>query len=66
MRYTIKTEAWWRRFLRETKSCESMLPRKTSKDIILVPVPQTTTGGRGENPKVSERIKFKELGIMTP
>ena len=30
------------------------------------PVPQTNTGGRGENPKVSERTMVKELGKMTP
>ena len=31
-----------------------------------VPVPQTDTGSRGENPKVSERTLVKELGKMTP
>ncbi len=31
-----------------------------------VPVPQTDTGRRGENPKVSERTLVKELGKMTP
>jgi hypothetical protein len=30
------------------------------------PVPQTDTGGRGENPKVNERTLVKELGKMTP
>jgi hypothetical protein len=30
------------------------------------PVPQTNTGRRGENPKVSERTLVKELGKMTP
>ncbi len=29
------------------------------------PVPQTDTGSRGENPKVSERTLVKELGKMT-
>ena len=33
---------------------------------ILIPVPQTDTGSRGENPKVSERTLVKELGKMTP
>ena len=33
--------------------------------MILVPVPQTTTGGQGENPKVSEITMVKELGKMT-
>ena len=30
------------------------------------PVPQTDTGSRGENPKVSERTMVKELGKMAP
>ena len=49
-----------------SKSTDAMLPRKTSKDIILIPVPRTDTGGQGENPKVSERTMVKELGKMTP
>ena len=32
----------------------SRLPRKSSKLIIRVPVPQTDTGSQGENPKVLE------------
>src|SRR5699024_11960602 len=31
-----------------------------------VPVPQTDTGRRGENPKVSGRTLVKELGKMAP
>ena len=31
-----------------------------------VPVPQTDTGGWGENPKASERTVVKELGKITP
>ncbi len=31
-----------------------------------LPVPQTDTGSRGENPKVIERTLVKELGKMTP
>lgn len=31
-----------------------------------VPVPQTDTGSRGENPQVSERTLVKELGKITP
>lgn len=31
-----------------------------------LPVPQTDTGSRGENPKVCERTLVKELGKMTP
>ena len=34
--------------------------------VYIVPVPQTDTGSRGENPKVSERTLVKELGKMTP
>ena len=30
------------------------LPRKSSKHMIKVPVPQTDTGSQGENPKVLE------------
>ena len=30
------------------------------------PVPQTDTGGWGENPKVSGRRVVKELGKLTP
>ena len=43
-----------------------MLPRKTSKDILYIPVPRTDTGAQGENPKVSEETMVKELGKMTP
>ena len=31
-----------------------------------LPVPQTATGGQGENPKVRERTLVKELGKMVP
>ena len=31
-----------------------------------VPVPQTDTGRRGENPKARERTPVKELGKMAP
>ena len=31
-----------------------------------MPVPQTDTGGQGENPKARERTLVKELGKMTP
>ena len=33
---------------------------------ILIPVPQTDTGSRGENPKVLERFMAKELGKIDP
>ena len=42
------------------------LPRKASSEKTARPVPQTDTGSRGENPKVSERTLVKELGKMTP
>ena len=45
---------------------DSRLPRKVSKGQNHVTVPQTDTGGRGENPKVLERNLVKELGKMTP
>ena len=32
---------------------------------VSVPVPQTDTGGRGENPKTNGRTLVKELGKMT-
>ena len=52
--------------VREPKPSDAMLPRKTSKDIIYIPVPKTNTGGQEENSKVSERTMVKELGKMTP
>ena len=48
------------------KSSDSTLPRKVSKDMLLIPVPRTDTGGQGEYPKVSERTMVKELGKKTP
>ena len=44
----------------------SMLPRKASKGVEQVTVPQTDTGRRGENPKALERTLVKELGKITP
>ena len=44
----------------------SRLPRKSPKHIVMVPVPQTDTGSRGENPKVLERFMAKELGKIDP
>ena len=43
-----------------------MLPRKTSKEINVVTVPQTDTGRRVENTKALERTRVKELGKLTP
>ena len=42
------------------------LPRKAAYRVPLVSVPQTDSGGRGENPKARERTLVKELGKMTP
>jgi hypothetical protein len=44
-----------------------MLPRKApTKLTSALTVPETDTGGRGENPKALERTLLKELGKMTP
>ena len=45
---------------------DSMLPGKASYTFILVTVPQTDTGGQGENPKALERTRVKELGKLAP
>ena len=43
------------------------LPRKASMELTArATVPQTDTGGRGEDPKALERTLPKELGKMTP
>ena len=42
-------------------SCQEKLLTRT-----IVPVPQTDTGGQGENPKARKRTLVKELGKMTP
>ena len=43
------------------------LPRKAPVELTAdVTVPQTDTGGRGEDPKALERTLPKELGKMTP
>ena len=39
---------------------------KPLSDETQVPVPQTDTGGRGENPKVIGKTLVKELGKMDP
>ena len=45
----------------------SQLPRKAPVESTAdVTVPQTATGGRGEDPKALERTLLKELGKMTP
>ena len=44
---------------------ESTLSRKAAI-VLYAPVPQTDTGGRGENPQTDGRSVVKELGKMTP
>ena len=41
------------------------IPRKADKLWLIVTVPQTDTGSRGEKPKVLEWITAKELGKLT-
>ena len=47
-----------------TEADEFTLARKAAKSL-KVPVPQTDTGRRGENPKTNERTIVKELGKIT-
>ena len=42
------------------------LPRKSSKLMDILPVPQTDTGRQVEHTKVFERTLVKELGKLTP
>ena len=45
------------------------MPRFQEKPLSFRPcetVPQTDTGGQGENPKALERTRVKELGKMVP
>jgi hypothetical protein len=48
-----------------TEVLDLTLPRKASRRG-WVPVPQTDTGRRGENPQVLGKTLVKELGKMTP
>ena len=48
------------------RSVRVRLPRKASKGVYQVPVPQTDTGRLGEHPKARERTLAKELGNLTP
>ena len=45
---------------------DPMLPRKAARGATLESVPQTDSGGRGENPKALERTLVKELGKLPP
>ena len=48
------------------KLVDSILPRKAACGALLLPVPETDTGRKGENPKARERTLAKELGKLTP
>ena len=46
-----------------------LMPRFQEKPLsfrLHATVPQTNTGGQGENPKALERTRVKELGKMVP
>jgi hypothetical protein len=43
-----------------------MLPRKSPRGAYEVSVPQTDSGGRGENPQALERTLVKELCNLPP
>jgi hypothetical protein len=45
---------------------DPMLPRKSPRGAYEVSVPQTDSGGRGENPKALERTLVKELCNLPP
>ena len=47
-------------------AADTTLPRKVPQGALRVTVPQTDSGGRGENPKALERTLSKELGKFTP
>ena len=42
------------------------LPRKSAKDICMIPVPQTDTRGHVKSTKALERFTAKELGKIAP
>ena len=48
-----------------SEAAEPKLSRKAAI-VVSVPVPQTDTGSRGENPQADGRSVVKELGKMTP
>jgi hypothetical protein len=47
---------------------KTLIPCRLEKSLgsLSMPVPQTDTGGQGENPKARERTLVKELGKMIP
>ncbi len=53
----------------DTTVSKSLMPRFQEKPLSFrscATVPQTDTGGQGENPKALERTRVKELGKMVP
>ena len=53
----------------DTTVWKSLMPRFQEKPLSFrscATVPQTDTGGQGENPKALERTRVKELGKMVP
>ncbi len=52
----------------EIRVANWLIPRCREKPLVRlrVPVPQTDTGRRGENPKARGRTFVKELGKLTP
>ena len=50
----------------ESGLIDSMLLKKSSMRVRSAPVPQTDSGGRGEDPKAFEITTVKELGIIAP
>lgn len=53
----------------DTSVSKSLMPRFQEKPLSFrscATVPQTDTGGQGENPKALERTRVKELGKMVP
>ena len=45
---------------------DTLLPGKATKLQSNETVPQTDTGGQGENPQALERTRVKELGKLAP
>ena len=60
-----RTEVVVEGMLRQNRMGESASKKSWGNISCRVPVPQTDTGGRGEQPEVRERIMVKELGKMT-
>ena len=56
-----------RRALCAHELSDPRLPRKAPTELTaVVSVPQTDSGGRGENPQALERTLVKELGKLPP